>query len=110
MLMRCPCARALSPRSLLLLESSIHFTASPICGLALWSLLGACSMYRRVTLDLISSAEPVPLPRAPGPRHRPCAGPMRRADAAACGHLIPGDGRYDPKRRAALPQAPGPRP
>ena len=38
-------ARALSPRSFLLLEHSLQPTPSPLCGLASWPLLGACSMY-----------------------------------------------------------------
>ena len=45
MLMRRACARTLSPRSFLLLEHSLQPTPSPLCGLALWPLLGACSMY-----------------------------------------------------------------
>ena len=43
--MRRACARALSPRSFLLLEHSLGPTLSPLCGLASWPLLGACSMY-----------------------------------------------------------------
>jgi len=45
--MRRACARALSPRSffLLLLEHRFQPTTSPLCGLASWPLLGACSMY-----------------------------------------------------------------
>ena len=39
------CARALSPRSFLLLGRSLQLTAIPLCGLASWPLLGACSMY-----------------------------------------------------------------
>ena len=45
MLMRRACARTLSPRSFLLLEHSLQPTPSPLCGLASWPLLGACSMY-----------------------------------------------------------------
>ena len=45
MLMRRACARTLSPRSLLLLEHRLQPTPSPLCGLASWPLLGACSMY-----------------------------------------------------------------
>ena len=44
-LMRRACARALSPRSFLLLEHSLQPTPSPLCELASWPLLGACSMY-----------------------------------------------------------------
>ena len=44
-LMRRACARALSPRSFSLLEHSFQPTPSPLCGLASWPLLGACSMY-----------------------------------------------------------------
>ena len=44
-LMRRARARALSPRSFLLLEHSLQPTPSPLCGLASWPLLGACSMY-----------------------------------------------------------------
>ena len=36
---------ALSPRSFLLLEYSLQPIPSPLCGLASWPLLGACSMY-----------------------------------------------------------------
>ena len=43
--MRRACARALSPRSFLRLEHSFQPTPSPLCGLASWPLLGACSMY-----------------------------------------------------------------
>ena len=45
MLMRRACALALSPRSFLLLEHSLQPTPSPLCGLASWLLLGACSLY-----------------------------------------------------------------
>ena len=45
MLMRRACARALSPRSFLLLEHRLQPTPSPLCGLASWHLLGACPMY-----------------------------------------------------------------
>ena len=45
LLMRRACARALSPRSFLLLEHIFQPTPSPICELALWPQLGACSMY-----------------------------------------------------------------
>ena len=45
MLMRRACARTLSPRSFLLLEHRLQTTPSPLCGLASWPLLGACSMY-----------------------------------------------------------------
>ena len=45
MLMRRACACALSPRSFLLLEHSLQSTPSPLCELASWPLLGACSMY-----------------------------------------------------------------
>jgi len=45
MLMRRACARTLSPRSFLLLEHRLQPTPSPLCGLASWPLLGACSMY-----------------------------------------------------------------
>ena len=45
MLMRCACARTLSPRSFLLLEHRMQPTPSPLCGLASWPLLGACSKY-----------------------------------------------------------------
>ena len=41
------CARTLSPRSFLLLESSLEPTPSPLCGMAPLALLGACSMYPR---------------------------------------------------------------
>ena len=44
-LMRRACARALSPRSFLLLEHSMQPTPSPLCGLASWPLLGACSLF-----------------------------------------------------------------
>ena len=46
------CARTLSPHSFLLLEHSFQPTPSPLCRLASWPLLGACSMYLRVILDL----------------------------------------------------------
>ena len=45
MLMRRAYARALSPHSFLLLENSSQPTPSPLCRLASWPLLGACSMY-----------------------------------------------------------------
>ena len=39
------CPRALSPRSFSLMEHSLQPKPSPLCGLASWPLLGACSMY-----------------------------------------------------------------
>ena len=45
MLMRRACARALSTRSFLLLEHRLQPTPSPLCGLASWPLLNACSMF-----------------------------------------------------------------
>ena len=42
--MRRACARALSPRSFLLLEHSLQPAFSPLFGLASWPLLGACSI------------------------------------------------------------------
>ena len=44
-LMRRAWARALSPRSFLLLEHRSQATPSPLCGLASWPLLDACSMF-----------------------------------------------------------------
>ena len=44
-LMRRACARTLISRSFLLLEHSFQPTPSPLCGLASWLLLGACSMH-----------------------------------------------------------------
>ena len=38
------CAYTPSPRSFLLLEHRLQPTPSPLCGLASWPLLGACSM------------------------------------------------------------------
>ena len=49
------CARALSPRSFLLLKYRLQPTPSPLCRLASWPLLGACSILhvsRRAILDL----------------------------------------------------------
>ena len=45
MLMRRACARTLSPCSFLLLVHRLQPTPSPLCGLASWPLLGACSIY-----------------------------------------------------------------
>ena len=45
MLMRRTSARTLNPRSSLLLEHTFQPTPSSLCGLALWPLLGPCSMY-----------------------------------------------------------------
>ena len=45
MLMRRACARTPSPRSFLLLEHRLQPTPSPLCGLASWPLLDACSMF-----------------------------------------------------------------
>ena len=47
MLMHRACARTLSPRSFLLLEHHLQPTPSPLCGLASWPLLDACSMFPR---------------------------------------------------------------
>ena len=44
-LMRRACARTPSPRSFLLLEHRLQPTPSPLCGLASWPLLDACSMF-----------------------------------------------------------------
>ena len=43
--MRRACARTPSPRSFLLREHSMQPAPSPLCGLAPWPLLSACSMY-----------------------------------------------------------------
>ena len=43
--MRRACACTISPRSLFLLGRVFQPTPSPLCGLASWRLLGACSMY-----------------------------------------------------------------
>ena len=45
MLMRRACARTPSPHSFLLLEHRLQPTPSPLCGLASWPLLDACSMF-----------------------------------------------------------------
>ena len=39
------CARTLSPRTFLVPGQRLQRTPSPLCGLASWPLLGACSMY-----------------------------------------------------------------
>ena len=45
--MRRACARTLSPRSFFLLVLRLQPTPSPLCGLASWPLLDACSMFSR---------------------------------------------------------------
>ena len=51
--MRRACARALSPRSFLLLEHSLQPTPSPLCGLASWPLLGV--ILNLTSLELLSA-------------------------------------------------------
>ena len=58
------CACTLSPRSPSLLGHSLQPTPSPLCGLAPWPLLGACSMYPRP--ELVAGAIADALPEEPG--------------------------------------------